>query len=87
MATPVTAQPREQAGPVRRFADLLYRKPTLYLSLLLIPPLLWFGVIYLGSLLGLLWQSFYTFDDFSMTVTPTLTLDNLRALFQPAATH
>ncbi|MWV12872.1 ABC transporter permease subunit [Pseudomonas sp. R-28-1W-6] len=71
-------------GPMRRLSDLLYRKPTLYLSLLLIPPLLWFGAVYLGSLLTLLWQGFYTFDDFSMTVTPTLTLANFLALFQAA---
>ncbi|WP_068829340.1 ABC transporter permease [Pseudomonas sp. BMS12] len=71
-------------GPLRRLSGLLYRKPTLYLSLLLVPPLLWFGVIYLGSLLTLLWQGFYTFDDFSMTVTPDLTLGNFAALFQAA---
>lgn len=71
-------------GPMRRLSDLLYRKPTLYLSLLLIPPLLWFGAVYLGSLLTLLWQGFYTFDDFSMTVTPALTLANFLALFQAA---
>jgi putative spermidine/putrescine transport system permease protein len=69
---------------VRGFSNLLYRRPNLYLSLLLIPPLLWFGAIYLGSLLGLLWQGFYTFDDFSMTVTPELTLANFGALFNPA---
>ena len=68
----------------RRLWDLLYRRPNLYLSLLLVPPLLWFGVIYLGSLLGLLWQGFYTFDDFSMTVTPDLTLANFVALFNPS---
>lgn len=71
-------------GRLHGLADLLYRKPTLYLSLLLIPPLLWFGAVYLGSLLTLLWQGFYTFDDFSMTVTPDLTLGNFAALFQPA---
>ena len=71
-------------GPLRRLSGLLYRKPNLYLSLLLVPPLLWFGVIYLGSLLTLLWQGFYTFDDFSMTVTPDLTLGNFAALFQAA---
>ena len=71
-------------GPLRRLSSLLYRKPNLYLSLLLIPPLLWFGAIYLGSLLALLWQGFYTFDDFTMAVTPELTLANLGALFQPA---
>ncbi|HKS12625.1 MAG TPA: ABC transporter permease [Pseudomonas sp.] len=68
----------------RHLWDLLYRRPNLYLSLLLVPPLLWFGVIYLGSLLGLLWQGFYTFDDFSMTVTPDLTLANFVALFNPS---
>ncbi|WP_287028679.1 ABC transporter permease [Pseudomonas sp. UBA6310] len=71
-------------GPLRRLSSLLYRKPNLYLSLLLVPPLLWFGAIYLGSLLALLWQGFYTFDDFTMAVTPELTLANLGALFQPA---
>ena len=74
----------QEAGLMRRLSDLLYRKPTLYLSMLLIPPLLWFGAIYLGSLLTLLWQGFYTFDDFTMTVSPDLTLANFKALFQPA---
>jgi len=73
-----------RASLARRLADLLYRRPNLYLALLLVPPLLWFGVIYLGALLNLLWQGLYTFDDFSMTVTPDLTLANLQALFVPA---
>ena len=37
-------------------------------------PLMWFGIVYFGSLLTLLWQGFYTFDDFTMSVTPELTL-------------
>ena len=73
-----------QTGPMRRIANLLYRRPNFYLLLLLVPPLLWFGAIYFGSLLTLLWQGFYTFDDFSMTVTPDLTLANFQALFAPA---
>jgi putative spermidine/putrescine transport system permease protein len=51
--------------------------------MLLVPPLLWFGAIYLGSLLNL-WQGFYTFDDFTMAVTPDLTLANFAALFNPS---
>ena len=43
-------------APMRRFSNLLYRRPNLYLAMLLIPPLIWFGAIYLGSLLTLLWQ-------------------------------
>ncbi|HEX8594279.1 MAG TPA: ABC transporter permease [Pseudomonas sp.] len=74
------------SGPstLRRFCTLLYTRPNLYLSLLLIPPLVWFGAVYFGSLLSLIWQGFYTFDDFTMTVTPELTLANFTALFQPA---
>ena len=75
--------PDSPGGPLRRLSGLLYRRPNLYLLLLLVPPLLWFGAIYFGSLLTLLWQGFYTFDDFSMTVTPDLTLANFRALFDP----
>jgi putative spermidine/putrescine transport system permease protein len=69
---------------IRALSTFLYRRSTLYLTLLLAPPLLWFGVVYLGSLFALLWQSFYTFDDFTMAVSPALTWANYRALAQPA---
>ncbi|MCP1602994.1 ABC transporter permease [Pseudomonas citronellolis] len=69
---------------MRAVTSFLYRRSNLYLLMLLIPPLLWFGVIYIGSLFALLWQSFYTFDDFTMAVTPQLTLANYAALFNPA---
>ncbi|MDN0076773.1 ABC transporter permease [Crenobacter sp. SG2303] len=78
---PKTAQ---RQGPLAALARLLYRRPTLYLVLLLTPPLLWFGAVYLGSLLTLLAQSFFTFDDFTMNVTPEWTLANYRALFDLA---
>ena len=67
-----------------RVSALFWRKPSLALFLLLLGPLMWFGIVYLGSLLTLLWQSFYTFDDFTMSVTHDLTLANLQALFNPA---
>ncbi|MCY1358873.1 Inner membrane ABC transporter permease protein YdcU [compost metagenome] len=73
-----------RSGPLRGLSSLLYRRSTLYLLLLLTPPLLWFGVVYVGSLFALLWQSFYTFDDFTMAVTPELTLANYAALLNPA---
>lgn len=71
---------RPRAGVLRALSNLLYRRSTLYLLLLLTPPLLWFGVVYLGSLLALLAQSVYTFDDFTMAVTPELTWANYQAL-------
>ncbi len=83
MNTLAIAQTPTQFQQLRRFSNLLYRRPNLYLSMLLVPPLIWFGAIYLGSLLTLLWQGFYTFDDFTMAVTPDLTLANFAALFQP----
>ena len=67
-----------------RVSGLFWRRPALGLFLLLLGPLMWFGIVYFGSLLTLLWQGFYTFDDFTMSVTPTLTLANLCALFNPA---
>jgi len=72
----------------RRSGDALstffYRRRRLYLWLLLAPPLLWFGVVFVGALLALVWQSTYTFDDFTMQVTPSLTAANYRALFDEA---
>jgi putative spermidine/putrescine transport system permease protein len=68
----------------RRAGDALstffYRRRRLYLALLLAPPLLWFGVVFVGALFALVWQSTYTFNDFAMQVTPDLTLANYRAL-------
>jgi putative spermidine/putrescine transport system permease protein len=69
-------------GPLTRLSTLLYRRSSLALWLLLTPPLLWLGVVYLGSLLAMVWQSAYSFDDFSMLVTSELTLNNYRALFE-----
>lgn len=71
------------AGPLRRLSTFLYRRSALTLLLLLTPPLLWFGVVYLGALLALVWQSGYTFDDFTMAVTPDLTWANYLALLDP----
>ena len=53
-------------GPlVHRISSALYLHPRLFLLLLLAPPLIWLGIIYLGSLFALLLQSFFYIDDFS----------------------
>jgi putative spermidine/putrescine transport system permease protein len=67
--------------PLRRLATLLYQRSRLLLAVLLGPPMIWFCVIYLGSLLAMLWQGFYSFDDFSMSVLPKLTLANYANIF------
>lgn len=78
------ALPAARAGPLRALSTALHGRRALALLLLLAPPLLWFGVVYLGSLLALVWQSGYTFDAFSMSVTPARTWANYRALLEAA---
>ena len=71
-------------GLGRRIFASLYRRPRLALSLLLLPPLLWLGVVYLGSLFSLILQSFFTLDGFTGQVVRKLTLANYRDLFTRA---
>ena len=69
----------------RTLGGLLYRRPVLNLLLLLLPPLLWFGTVYLGSLIALLMQSFYAIDEFTATIVRKPTLATYAQLFsQPA---
>src|SRR3954452_15995378 len=65
----------------RRVATFLYRRPRLALALLLAAPLLWLGVVYLGSLFALLIQSFYHLDNFTGQVVRRFTLETYRDLF------
>ena len=70
---------------LRSISTFLERRNAFYLSLLLVPPLMWMGTIYLGSLATLLSQSFYAIDEFTAKVIPELTLATYRQLFtQPA---
>lgn len=68
-------------GLLHRFATALYLHPRLLLFLLLTPPLLWLGVIYLGALFTLLTQSFFYIDDFSGMVMREFSLATWRQLF------
>jgi putative spermidine/putrescine transport system permease protein len=64
-----------------RASTFLYRRPRLVLGLLLVPPLLWLGVIYLGSLFTLLAQSFFSVDDFTAQTVYEPTLATYARLF------
>ena len=72
--------------PERGLADRLtatfWRHPRLLLAVLLTPPLLWLGVVYLGSLAALLLQSFYSIDEFSGLVKQEFTLKTYAELFR-----
>lgn len=69
---------------MRTLSNLFYQRRTLTLLLILTPPLLWFGVVYVGSLLTLLGQSVFVFDDMSMSVLAEFTTDNFANLLVPA---
>src|SRR5512146_3338058 len=75
------AAPLPQAGLLQRVSNALYLHPRLLLFLLLTPPLLWLGVIYLGSLFSLLAQSFFYIDEFSGVVVRALSLATYQQLF------
>jgi putative spermidine/putrescine transport system permease protein len=74
------------AGPgvAERVSDLFWRRPGVLLALLLGPPLVWLGVVYLGSLFALLAQSFFSIDPFSGLVVREFTLATYGELFRPA---
>ena len=74
--------PRE--GLSRRFSDMLFLRRGMLLTLLLVPPLLWLGIVYVGSLVALLLQSFFSIDEFSGTIVREFTLKTYAELLQPA---
>jgi putative spermidine/putrescine transport system permease protein len=78
------ALPAAPVGLQRRISDLLYTRRGLLLLALLAPPLLWFGVVYLGSLLALLANAFFGLDDFTGQVVREFTLKNFVDLADPS---
>ncbi|MEZ2126378.1 MULTISPECIES: ABC transporter permease [unclassified Sinorhizobium] len=73
-----------RGGFAGRLSDVFWRHPKLLLFLMLTPPLLWLGVIYIGSLIALLLQSFFSIDDFSGMVNYEFTLATYAQLLSPS---
>ncbi|OYX45364.1 MAG: spermidine/putrescine ABC transporter permease [Rhodobacterales bacterium 32-67-9] len=76
------AHPARGAGD--RLTAVFWSRPKLLTLLLLLPPLLWLGVVYIGSLVALLIQSFYSIDEFSGLVVPEFTLKTYGELLIPS---
>jgi putative spermidine/putrescine transport system permease protein len=68
---------------IRRISTYLYLRPRLVLLLLLLPPLIWFLVIYIGSLLAMLINSFFYLDGFTGQVVRQFTLATYAKLLIP----
>jgi putative spermidine/putrescine transport system permease protein len=64
-----------------RLSTFFYLRPRLLLAVFLLPPLLWLGIVYLGSLFALLAQSFFAIDDFTGQVVYEPTFANYVRLF------
>ena len=68
-------------GGSARLSAALWRRAWLRASLTLTPPLAWFLVIYLASLVVMLVTAFWTVNPFTNTLEHTWTLANFRQLF------
>lgn len=72
--SPLLSRMRSAAG------DGIVRHPLMATGFLLAPPLAWFFIVYLGSLLALLAQSFFTLDELSGQIVREFSLDTFREL-------
>ena len=68
---------------IKRLSTFLYLRPKVILSLQLTPPLLWFLVVYIGSLITMLVNSFFYFDGFTGKVVREFTLQTYAKLLIP----
>lgn len=83
LATPAAITPN-RPGLTGRLSDFLWKHPHVLLAILLGPPVLWLGIIYLGSLFALLLQSFFSIDDFSGLINYEFTLSTYKQLLSDA---
>ena len=67
----------------RRLSTYLYQHPRVVLLLLLLPPLIWFLVVYIGALLSMLVNSFFYLDGFTGKVVREFTLQTYAKLLLP----
>ncbi|MBS3650084.1 ABC transporter permease [Pseudaminobacter sp. 19-2017] len=89
-AATITSPPANPAilpargGILSSLSDLFWRRPKFLLLLMLLPPLLWLGIVYLGALLALLLQSFFSIDEFSGMINREFTLKTYSELLLPS---
>jgi putative spermidine/putrescine transport system permease protein len=65
---------------LRRISTYLYLHPRVVLLLLLVPPLVWFLVVYIGALITMLINSFFYLDGFTGQVVRQFTLQTYAKL-------
>jgi putative spermidine/putrescine transport system permease protein len=68
-----------------RLSTALWRRPWARASLLLTPPLAWFLLVYVASLVVLLVTAFWTVNPFTSNIEQTWTLSNFKEIFTTPA--
>ena len=76
----MTASSAARASPLRRLGGWLHARPRARLALLLVAPVAWLVVAYLGSLALLFVNGLWQRDEFTGLVQRTFTLDNFGEL-------
>ncbi len=71
-------------GITSKLSDLFWKRPGILLLVMLLPAVLWLGVIYIGSLIALLAQSFFSIDEFSGLINYEFTFKTYLELLVPA---
>ncbi|NOH03460.1 MAG: ABC transporter permease [Chloroflexi bacterium] len=69
---------------LQRISTYLYLRPRLVLWLMLVPPLAYMFLVYLGSLFNLLINSFYYLEEFTGLIVREFTLLTYAQVFNPA---
>jgi len=72
-----------RSGPLARAVDWIIRHPRMFVFLLVLPITLWLGIVYIGALIALLIQSFFSIDEFSGVVVHEFTLKTYGELLRP----
>jgi putative spermidine/putrescine transport system permease protein len=85
VAVETLRRPRQKGGAANPLQTLLWRWPWLRSALLLVPPLAWFVLIYLASLVLLLITAFWTIDTFTTQIVQAWNLDNFRLIINEPA--
>jgi putative spermidine/putrescine transport system permease protein len=80
MSTEAVGRPRPKGGGAVPFSALLWRFPWLRPLLLLIPPMAWFALIYLASLVLLLITAFWTIDPFTTKIIQFWNTNNFQTI-------
>ncbi|TMC82005.1 MAG: ABC transporter permease, partial [Chloroflexi bacterium] len=80
MTVEVARRPRRKGGGAVAIRSLFWRMPWLRTTVLLTPPLAWFVVIYIASLVLLLITAFWAIDPFTTKMIQAWNLDNFRQI-------